>query len=159
MAQNTLVMEQEQQDGYYKDKVSSSNEYEEVYYVQVPQNKGLLSCMNIFILALVAFLILAAVKNPSESEARQLVKNAAIEYINKEMRKEVNQDKNNWLYSLLEMVLVPTAYDYMLQTDVDDYIFFSTFSISVTKEYGSKSLVSGIILFGKLIPLKSASKN
>lgn len=146
-------MEQEQEN--YLEKTSNSDE--EVYYEPVSQSNKLISGKSVFILILVAVLILAAIKNPSESEARKLIKDTAMEYINKKARQSISQEDNKWeeMGSLLGMALASTLYDYVIQTDVDDYIFLSSFSATATLEGETTNLASGIILFGKLIPLKS----
>lgn len=111
--------------------------------------------------ALVVVLFLAALKNPSKAEAKAELKSMIMDVVTAEMRQEVtNEDNDVWkqICSGLAMLFAPTIIDNMVQTEISDYIFFSTFDARVAVDEEMRTLVSGIILFGKVIPLKSDIK-
>lgn len=110
----------------------------------------------IVLVAIAAVLILAAVKNPSKTEAKAEIKNTLVEYANEKMLEHITDTDAPvaQVGSALGLMLAPTLLDYVVQTDVSDYIFFSTFRATVPVPE-KQNLVSGIIVFGKVIPLKS----
>lgn len=110
---------------------------------------------------IIALLCLAALKNPSKTEAKAEIKTMIMEKVTEKMRQEVAKEDNDaWtqIGSGLAMLFAPTIIDSMVQTDISDYIFFSTFDASVTVDEEKRTLAAGIILFGKVIPLRSDIK-
>lgn len=110
---------------------------------------------------IIALLFMAALKNPSKTEAKAELKTMMMEIVTEKMRQEVtNEDNDAWskIGSGLAMLFAPAFIDNMVQTDISDYIFFSTFDASITVEEEKKTLAAGIILFGKVIPLRSDLK-
>lgn len=110
----------------------------------------------IFWIVVIAILFLAALKNPSENEAKAEINTMLLEKLKENLREEVTNDDNNPLTQLgsgLAMLFAPTIIDNVVQTDVTDYIIFSTFSAKISFNEEEKELGSGIILFGKVIPL------
>lgn len=115
----------------------------------------------IFGAIIIALFFLAALKNPSKTEAKSEIKTMIMEKVTEKMRQEVtNEENDGWkqIGSGLAMLFTPTIIDNMVQTDISDYVFFSTFDASVTVDEEKRTLVAGIILFGKVIPLKSDIK-
>lgn len=53
------------------------------------------------------------------------------------------------------MLLGSIVIDKLVDTEVSDYIIFSKFATTVTLERETKTIASGIIIFGKVIPLKT----
>lgn len=115
----------------------------------------------VFLIIIAFVLILAAIKNPSEKEAKESIKAEATELIN---RKITEESKNNDMEGLgklgvaLSNILAPTIMDHALDITVTDYIFCSSFSVTMDTPGSKKNLASGIILFGKIIPLSSDLK-
>ena len=115
----------------------------------------------IFGIIIIAFFFLAALKNPSKTEAKAEIQAMIIETFSEKMSQNVsNEDNDAWekVKSGLAMLFAPTIIDNIVQTDISDYIFFSTFDASVTIEEDKRTLAAGIILFGKVIPLESDIK-
>ena len=111
---------------------------------------------------IIAVLFLAALKNPSKSEAKVELKSLITEKFNEKMRDNItdeDQDALSQIGSGLAMLLAPTLIDKMVETNISNYLFFSTFSAKITFEKNTKTIVSGIILFGNFIPLNSDLKN
>lgn len=115
----------------------------------------------IFSLVIIAILVIAAITNPSKSAAKEEVNTALSEqvdrYINKEMAGEDNSLGARF-GSALAKLLTPTLVNTLVDTNVSNYIFFSTFESKVTVINEEKKLASGIILFGNVIPLSSDLK-
>lgn len=110
----------------------------------------------LFIIAVA--LVLAAIKNPSESEARECVKLQVIEYINDKVRDTLFNDElsgSEQLGVALAGLFAPSLIDYVLKIDVSDCIFFSTFNAKIKMKDDTKLLASGVIIYGKIILLKS----
>lgn len=112
----------------------------------------------IAVAAIFAVLFLAAFKNPSETEAKAELKSKFEEKVNEFLLSEFNNDKSN---NVLDQIMaafainyVPSIVDSLVQIEVSDYIFFSTFE-TMLKDDERKTLASGIIVFGKIIPLHS----
>lgn len=115
----------------------------------------------IFGLIIFAILFLAALKNPSKTDAKAEIKTVIMEKVSEKMRQEETKEENEaWrqIGSGLAMLFAPTIIDNMAQTKVSDYIFFSTFDASLTVYEEKRTLLAGVIVFGKVIPLKSDIK-
>lgn len=66
-----------------------------------------------------------------------------MEIVTEKMRQEVtNEDNDAWskIGSGLAMLFAPAFIENMVQTDISDYIFFSTFDASITVEEEKKLL-------------------
>lgn len=112
----------------------------------------------IFIIVTVAVIILAIVKNPSESVAKEEIKNEFIERINEKVRKNLSDSESTGtekLGSALAGFLAPKMMDYLVNVNVSDYLLFSTFNANTIVGCNAEPIASGVILFGKIIPLKS----
>ena len=112
----------------------------------------------IFIIVTVAVIILAIVKNPSESVAKEEIKNEFIERINEKVRKNLSDSESTGtekLGSALAGFLAPKMMDYLVTVNVSDYLLFSTFNANTIVGGNAEPIASGVILFGKIIPLKS----
>lgn len=116
----------------------------------------------IFLLIIGFVLVLAAVKNPSEREAKENIKAEATELINEKIAEESRKNDIEGLGELgvaLSNLLAPAIMEHALDIDVKDYIFCSSFAVT-TKDFGEKkNIASGIIVFGKIIPLSSDFKD
>lgn len=113
----------------------------------------------IAVAAIFSVLFLAAFKNPSETEAKAELKSKFEEKVNEFLLSEFNNDKSN---NVLDQIMaafainyVPSIVDSLVQIEVSDYIFFSTFETMLKDDDERKILASGIIVFGKIIPLHS----
>lgn len=110
------------------------------------------------LILLVAILMVAAIKNPSESESRKLVNNYIVEKINDKLRDEMTNDENDGLKQLgafIGMTFSSHILEYLSETEVNDCVLFSTFNCKAKLEDTSITIAKGIILFGKVIPLKT----
>ena len=97
---------------------------------------------------------MALIKNPSQLESKEIIKMTAVQHINNYFEKQSEETDNGWEkfgYGIAKL-LTPTAYDAMVQTEIDDYVLFTKFSASFNLGE-EKKYVKGIILFGKVIPL------
>lgn len=157
----------------YKKNVEAQREREREYsqpqqevvteyvYIDQPKSRKRGFGWLIFGIVIIALLFLAALKNPSKTEAKAEIKTMIMEKVTEKMRQEVtNEDNDAWkqIGSGLAMLFAPTIIDNMVQTEISDYIFFSTFDASVTVDEEKRTLAAGVILFGKVIPLKSDIK-
>ncbi len=126
-----------------------------------PESKKVGTGKLIFGLVIIAVLFLAALKNPSRTEAKAEIKAMIMEKVSEKMRQEVTQeDDNAWqqIGSGLAMLFAPAIIDNMVQTEISDYVFLSTFDANVTINEEKRTLLAGVIVFGKVIPLKSDIK-
>lgn len=111
---------------------------------------------RVIIIFLSLILVIAAVKNPSENESKEMINNYLVEKFNNKLTSYLNQDDSDTFKQLgafLGMKLAPQILDYISETRVNDYIVFSTFECITDISDYNKTIVSGIILFGKIIPL------
>ena len=142
-------------ESYSRDELYSS--YHEDNPASGRQKKG--KSKLIVCIIIIAVLFLAALKNPSKSEAKDEIKDFLIEKFDEEMRNNIlnDEEENTWekIGSGIAMLFAPAIFDYVIDTDISNFIFFSTFSASVTYDEETKTVVSGIILFGNIIPLNS----
>lgn len=114
----------------------------------------------ILIAVIFFFLLFAGIKNPSESESKDLVKHHIIELINDLARQEESQNTESNEDAIitkrfLRNTLLPGIIDTMVTIHTSDYIFFSYFEATTEVNEEKKNLVSGIILFGKVLTLSS----
>lgn len=117
----------------------------------------------IFMIIIAALFVVAAVKNPSASEGRKMVKDFIAEKADDELRSTMTDDSSSGLAvlgSLIGLNMMSTIIDTFIDIQVDDCIVFSTFKCTIIdKEDEGKNLLSGVILFGKIIPLDSDLKS
>lgn len=112
----------------------------------------------IFSFIVIAIIVVAAVKNPSATETKALIKDALVETFNEKIEAKMMSDEDNGakqLGAFLGMALAPHVLDYFTTIDVNDYVVFSTFDCRTKDEEESRTIVSGVVVFGKVIPLKS----
>ena len=113
----------------------------------VPRHKSRFGLI-VWVVIVASILILAALKNPSNHEAKSEIKSLIKEKIN-----ESSADTD--FMSSLAMIFVQSMLDNWLQIKVSSYIFFSTFNVTVNAHEEKISILSGIIIFGEIIPLQS----
>lgn len=115
----------------------------------------------ILLISIIAILLLAGFKNPSKMEAQTEIKAMITEHFQEIMHHEAT-DKNNSagerLGSILAVFIAPTFIDNFIQVDVSNYLILSTYDANILLTDGNISLVSGIIIFGTIIPLSSDIK-
>jgi len=115
----------------------------------------------IFSILIIALFVVSAIKNPSESESKEIVKSYIVEKVNNKLRTEMTNDENDRMQQLgafLGMAFASNLIDYMCETKVNDCIIFTTFDCTTKVDDSKKTIVSGIIFFGKIIPLKTDIK-
>lgn len=116
------------------------------------------SFKRMFIFIIFAVLLLAGFTNPSDSDAEEKIKSKILEVANKEMREKIRVEEDNvWkqIGSGLAILFAPAIIDNLVQIDVSNFIIFSTFDAKIPFEDEQKTLVSGIIIFGKILPTGS----
>lgn len=129
---------------------------EYVYVERTSSNKGF--GRLILWLVIIAFFVVAAIKNPPADETKAMVKTALVEMFNKRMGSVMSNEESSakqFFGALLGMSLAPNLIDNFTETTVSDYIILSTFNCTAEVEDETKTLVSGVVIFGKIIPLKS----
>ncbi len=112
----------------------------------------------IICLVLIALFGLAAIKNPTKTEAKAEVKTMIMDKFNERMRQEASNDENTTgqqIGSTLALLFGNKLFDSWVQIDVSNYIFFSTFNSHITQDDESKIIAAGVIVFGNAIPLKT----
>ena len=110
----------------------------------------------IFFILILSFFVVAAIKNPSETESKVMVKDYILEKANEMLREEMTKEENNGFKQLgafFGMAFASNIIDYVTETSVDDYIIFSTFDCNTNFTDSPTTILSGIIMFGKIIPL------
>lgn len=127
------------------------------YSVNTYANKRTRHGKKLLYFLITAVLLIAIIENPSNTRAK-----ADVNTIIKERVKEIiwksNSNKTEWdeIGAGLAMLFAPTVIDNYLQTKTSNYVLFSTFE---TNCFGiSGPVFSGIIIFGKVIPLTSRLK-
>lgn len=123
-------------------------------YITVSSKKSKGFTKFIILGTMSVILIIAAIKNPSVTESKQLIKDAAIEKINGKLSSNVLSGTQQFA-SMLGMFLAPTLLDKFVTIDVNDYVVFSTFKATIVVIEEHKNLASGIIVFGNVVPLSS----
>ena len=109
-----------------------------------------------FFILILSFFVLAAIKNPAKKESKIMVKDYIVEKINAKLREEMINEENDGLTQLGAFIgigLTSKLIDYIAETSVNDYIIFSTFDCSTNMSDSTKTILSGIIVFGNIIPL------
>lgn len=127
--------------------------------IRKPKKSG--ATRIVIAVAFIAIFLLAALKNPSESEIKAEIKTMMTDKINEKLRQEVTNKDNSTgeqIGSVLAMLFAPTIIDKWIQINVSDYIFFSTFDTNVTVDEEIRTIASGVIVFGIIVPLKTDIK-
>lgn len=115
----------------------------------------------IFLILLIGLLAAAAITNPTETESKKIVKNTVLTYAEDYVvEKMVDYDGPLTEMALsLGKRLAPKVWDKAVETEVENYIIFTKFKANIGFQGYRKNLLSGIILFGQLIPLDSDLKH
>lgn len=109
------------------------------------------------LVVLAAVVLLAVRKNPSEREAKALVKESLVEVVENKLRQEMDSDRYGLLGQMgaaLGLIVAPELVDNFVDVKVTDFLLFSTFDASVSLA-GQTRNGGGLIVFGRLIPLYS----
>lgn len=121
------------------------------------------SYTRLIIFGIIAIIvIIAAIKNPSVKESRQLIKDFAIERVNENVRNMIDDDdvdKGEKFLAVFGAAFAPALIDALIDIDVSDYVLFSTFKATIGRGKESINFASGLILFGKPLLLSSDVKN
>lgn len=131
-------------------------EQPQIIYIERQRRSG---CSVPFIIVMAAFtviLIIAAIKNPSESQGKTLIKSYFVERLEDYLLQDLSDDTNsdvfiNYLGKTIIDTFAPSMIDGAVKIKGVNYVFFTTFDVKV--KGSERNLVSGIILFGKVIPL------
>lgn len=139
------------------DNIRQARKTEHGYAESRPRKRH--TTLLVFLILIGVLFSVAAIKNPSENEGKEMVKSFVVEIVNDNIRNEMTNNGLNEFEAFLGITLSPHMIDWIADTNVNDYILFSTFDCTAEAEDGStKTVVSGIILFGKIIPLKTDLK-
>lgn len=141
----------------YKQTLKKQPETPE-FEVETPRTVSFGVGKIVFTILIVGLILLAALKNPSKAETKALVKAELVERINKEMGEVIANDKNSGLKqfgAMLGMTFSDKIVDKFTTIEVSDYVIFSTFDCTTVAFDEPKTVVGGVVLFGKLIPLRS----
>lgn len=112
--------------------------------------------MSIFI-----FFLLAVIKNPSKTDSYVQVRSYLVEEINDKVSYQIKSDETgsssffNCFERFLIKNLAPNLIDSMFEIRTSDYILFSTFDVKMENNGENVSVVSGVIVFGKILPLST----
>lgn len=109
-------------------------------------------------IAIFLILILAAIKNPSKDESRNSIKTELHELLKEKMLEAASTSEDcdaSQTASTLAGIIAPALIEQLVKIEINDYIFFTTFNAhSITSHsQPDKKLMSGVIVFGKLMPL------
>lgn len=121
-----------------------------------PQKRGIGKI--IIAIAVIAILFLAALKNPSKTDAKAEVNGMITEKVMEKIQGEMTniddeESIGSTLGSALASLFIPSVIDKIVNIEVSDYIFFTTYDANISIMQEKKTIVSGVILFGKVIPL------
>lgn len=117
---------------------------------------------SILSLIIISILFVAAIRNPTSSELKDAIRTTLLENYNNEMGAKMIDNKNdgfNKFGAFMGTLLMPYLIDNLTTIHVSDYIIFSTFDCSANNGKETKTIVSGIVVFGKIIPLKTDLKD
>lgn len=109
-----------------------------------------------------AIFIISAIKNPSEKDGKEMVNQFIVERINDKLRTDIDANKDDGFTVIggyIGMALIPKIVDYIIDTKVSDYVVLSTFKCTAETNDEPRNMLSGIIVFGKVIPLDSDLKD
>ena len=114
----------------------------------------------VFLIILIAFFTTAAITNPTPYESEKIIKGTVLEYAEKYALKKAESGGVLMQAGVaMGMKLAPKLWDHAVKTEVQDYVFFSTFKADLDFKGINKNLLSGVIVFGYMIPLKSGIKD
>ena len=116
----------------------------------------------IFILILILGLLVgAAVTNPTESESKEIVKSTVLTYAEKYVENQIEKSGIPLAGVGLSIgkKFAPKLWDKAVTTETEDYFIFTYFKSDINYMGINKNLLSGIIVFGQLIPLDSELKD
>lgn len=133
---------------------SKDTECEHIEVKPRKRRKGYL----VFFIIFISLLVVAAIKNPSENDSREMVKSFIVDKAKNNLRNEVTDDDNDGfeqLGVLIGMTFASSLIDFACETKVNDYIIFTTFNVTADYHDDEINIVSGFIFFGKIIPLKT----
>lgn len=126
--------------------------------IQQPvKSKHKMGWLFIIAIFLIALFTVAAIKNPSEADARNLIKEQVTNEINNRIQDKLSEDDSAGTYiaAALGRLFLPTLLDITTDIEVNDYVIFSTFTVSVEVSEEESKYVKGIIVFGKVIGTSS----
>lgn len=112
----------------------------------------------VFLNAFVLLLFVAAIMNPSERSSRNMVKGFIVDKVNNYLRDEMTNEDNDGFErfgAFIGMAFASNIVDYACETKTNDYIILTTFNCTTYIDDSEKTIVSGIIIFGKIIPIKT----
>ena len=130
-------------------------EEEEVFTENSRKKRSGVIVLTLIVLAIV---IVAAIKNPSAVEGKNMVKDYIVENVNYRLKSEMNNEENDGFTkfgAFIGMAFASQMVDYLTEIEVNDYILYSTFNCTMEVEDIDRTLVGGVIVFGKIIPLKT----
>jgi|GEM_PF-2054812 len=167
------IEEQRKREGAVSDeteKLATPMEKEDVQQVETDRRLHTSGCRPrksgskklIIWLAIIAIFVVAALKNPSKQEVKDELNTFLVERLNEAIVDNMDDESNSigrQALSGLTMLLGPSILDKLIQTDVTDYVFFSTFDAHLIIGDDQPSVVSGVVIFGKIIPFKSELKD
>ncbi|MDE7368961.1 MAG: hypothetical protein K2N08_04195 [Muribaculaceae bacterium] len=147
---------------FAKDKATQpappeNNSQPKIIYVERPRRPFPKSIIFIVLAIIIA---VAVIRNPSESESRKLINSFLVEkvkdYINVYLLSNPQLDfLQRSLGSLFVNEMAPKMIEAGTQTNVWNFYLFSAFKVEMDPAQEKKNLVSGIIFFGKIIPLST----
>lgn len=157
-------------DDPYDDRYDDPYDDDEGYYYERRRDRRSYSrrrprrgigCGAWCLIIIVALLVIAAATNPSQNEARKMIKEQTLEYVDQAIKLKMQQSAENdgfaAIASMVGMAIAPQLFDYAVDTKVNNFLFFSTFDMAVNIEAigVNQKVISGIIVFGQMIPLES----
>lgn len=149
-------------DDFYDDQSnidSTNGGYDYYDEAQPPRSKGkkILIILGIFIAVVIG---LAAMTNPSKSEAKDEVKTLIADKLREKATEEAKDEENNGMVRFISGVasfFAPKIVDNFLQIDVNNYVIFSTFDVMLTMGE-EEPLLKGFILFDQVIVYETSDK-
>lgn len=159
-----IASQREREEGYTTDRVRPVFSAEEsgpsapAYSSTKPTSHKKHLGWFLTLMLILTLLVVSAIKNPSESDSRDMVKNFIVEKVNDALREQMTDKDSDGLtafVSLLGMAFMPNLLDYACEIKVTDYILLTTFDCTTPIAESENCIVSGVIIFGKIIPLHS----
>lgn len=145
---------------FYNASIYSMQDEEDPSDEYIPHEEARRYSKKFIITAIIlGILLFAGIKNPSQKESRMLVR----EYLSEQLKDRVAQNESTEnestsLGSLLVSTFAPAIIETMVRVETTDYILFTTFQSTLMFDEEQSNLLSGIILFGKVIPFSSDLK-
>lgn len=140
-------------------QVADEQVTERVEYVYVERKSGRKGIVWLcaFIL-IVALLTVAAVKNPTDTEAKEMANKFIVEKVDKFFVDKMNDEDAGGFQQLAAffgLSFSSKLVNSFVETKVNNYVVMSTFDSEVEMDNSKKTIMSGVIVFGKLIPLST----